>query len=74
MNMLTEDTAVTIDGFDYNLNENGYLHYEGKPLGALKWGHPALVAVLGEHYSSSEAWDAWFRASQSVGSYRSEPL
>lgn len=36
--------------------------YGGKPLGCLKWGHPALIYHFGEHYRSLEVWEDWFKS------------
>ena len=35
--------------------------FEAKPLGCLKWGHPALIESFGEHYASLEAYESWLR-------------
>lgn len=45
--------AIVIhNGMAFTRNEAGYLLYDGKPLGVLKWGHPALIAALGTQYAS----------------------
>ncbi|MGB2833115.1 MAG: hypothetical protein WBC07_09175 [Methylotenera sp.] len=46
---------VTLD------DKYGLPQFEGKPLGSLRWGHPALVEWFGAHYSSLEAYDAWLK-------------
>lgn len=56
-----ESGSVVIDGHVFTHNEYGYLIYNGKPLGALRWGHPALV-VFGEHYESPEAFNRWLKS------------
>lgn len=53
--------VVVIDDIVFSRSKDGYLEYEGKCLGSLKWGHPALVAAMGQHFKSIDAWDAWFQ-------------
>lgn len=53
--------AVIINNISYTLSPAGYLLYEGKPLGGLKYGHPALVAASGEQYASREAFERWLK-------------
>lgn len=62
MNAVVDFQPVMLNGFLFHRNEHGYLLYEGMPLGALKWGHPALLAVLGEHYASAESFSAWLKS------------
>lgn len=59
MSTLVDFEYVILNGFLFQRNEHGYLLFEGMPLGSLKYGHPALVAVMGEHYESAESFSAW---------------
>jgi len=53
--------AVIINNIHYTLSPAGYLLFEGKPLGGLKYGHPALISALGEQYASREAFEHWLK-------------
>lgn len=58
--------AIVIhNGMAFTRNEAGYLLYDGKPLGVLKWGHPALIAALGTQYASPTAFTLWLKATAS---------
>ena len=61
MGSVVDFEVVVIKGIVFHRNEHGYLLFDGRPLGALKWGHPALVAAMGDHFRSFEAWDRWFQ-------------
>lgn len=57
--------VVILNGYAFTRNEHGMLLFENKPLGCLKWGHPALVAALGSQYESPEAFDLFLKSIKS---------
>ena len=55
---------IDFDPKDLLVSKNGKdisILYKNKPLGSLKWGHPALTYVFGERMRSPADWDEWWK-------------